>query len=165
MASYDDYLTNPYDIYQQYTQPTVSPSTINISGEPTVITTINGNSGQATGPAITITGGTTGYAFDATAGSLTLVVSNAATVRASISAAKSGANADINTFSALTGNTGFSAWTGTADGSAHATYPTTTASVGYVASELQGVMDKLKQITEAHKKLVDALLASGVLES
>lgn len=159
-----NYSTNPDQVYEQYTTPTVSPSTITISGAPTIITTINGNSGQATGPAITLTGGTTGYEFNATSGSITLVVNSAATVRASISAAKSGVNADITQFTGLAGNTGFNAWAGSSDGASHATY-SGTASVAYVQAELQAVMDKLKEVTETLKKMIDAHLASGVLET
>jgi len=164
MAYIDDYSTNPYLVYEQYTTVSPIPSVVNISGAPTVINTINGNSGQATGPAITLTGGTTGYEFNATSGSITLVLNNAATVRASISAAKSGVNADITQFTGLTGNTGFNAWTGSSDGASHATY-SGTASALYVQAELQAVMDKLKEVTETLKKMIDAHLASGVLET
>lgn len=99
MASGDQY--NPdldaAQLYYNWAVPlptqTVIPTVI--TGDTTIITTINGNSGQATGPAITISGGATGYEFVAAAGTITLTVNNAATVRSSISAAKSGINTDI----------------------------------------------------------------------
>lgn len=61
-------------------------------------------------------------------------------------------------------STGWAAWTGTATRSSKATY-SGTASVGYVQGELQGVMDKLKEITEAYKALVDDLLTQKVLKA
>lgn len=157
--------TSPPLQYQQFAQPPVTTSVTNITGPVSPVTTINGGGGQVTGPSITFDGGLTGYDFNAAGNTISLAVSNAATVRTSISAAKSGVNADITQFTGLTGNTGFSAWTGGSDGATHATYPATTASVAYVAAELQGVMDKLKQITEAYKKLVDAGLAAGWIET
>lgn len=168
MASGDQY--NPdldaAQLYYNWAVPlptqTVSPTII--TGDTTVISTINGNSGQATGPAITLSGGATGYEFNASAGTVTLAVDNAATVRTSISAAKSGANADINTFSALTGNGGFNAWTGTPDQASHATF-SGTASAGYVQAEMQAVMDSLQQATGLIMALLTALLASGVVEN
>lgn len=64
--------------------------------------------------------------------------------------------------SVVTPNAGWAAWTGSSDKTSHASY-SGTASVAYVQLELQGVMDKLKQQTEAHKALIDALLAAGIL--
>lgn len=63
-----------------------------------------------------------------------------------------------------TPNAGWTAWTGSSDKTSHATY-SGTASVGYVQLELQGVMDKLKQQTEAHKALIDVLIAAGILSA
>ena len=155
----------PNQQYIQYDVPqTVNLTETTIGGSTTVITTINGNSGKVVGPSITISGGVTGYDFVASSNTLTLTVANPATVRSSISAAKSGVNADINQFTALTGNTGFNAWTGTPDQASHATY-SGTASAGYVQAELQGVMDALQQATGLIMALLTALLASGVIES
>lgn len=64
--------------------------------------------------------------------------------------------------STITPNAGWTAWTGSSDKTSHATY-SGTASVAYVQGELQGVMDKLKQQTEAHKALIDALISAGIL--
>lgn len=125
----------------------------------TAITVLNG----ITGPTIDFDGSGIGFSFSPAGSTIILSVSNAATARGALSAAQSGANADINTFSALTGNTGWSAWTGSSDKTAHATY-SGTASAAYVQSELQGVMDKLKQITEAYKALQDVLLGIGITE-
>jgi hypothetical protein len=88
---------NPTQVYYNWAialppQPNI---TINTEGDLTVVTTINGNSGQVTGPTITLSGGATGYVFNAAMGTISLAVSNAATVRASIEAAKSGVNTDI----------------------------------------------------------------------
>jgi hypothetical protein len=166
MADYDNSDLDPSQMYYNWAVPLPPAPTIvtNIEGDTTIVTTINGNSGSATGPAITLSGGSTGYVFNASVGSITLAVSNATTVRTSISAAKSGANSDITSFTALTGNTGVSPWTGTASGSGHATY-SGTASAAYVQAELQGVMDKLQQTTEFLMFLVAALLAPGVVET
>jgi hypothetical protein len=157
---------NATQIYYYYgiQLPPDTFTTTNISGDVTVITTINGNSGQATGPTITLSGGSTGYEFIASAGTVSLAVDNATTVRTSISAAKSGVNADITQFTGLAGNTGFNVWTGTPDQASHATY-SGTASVGYVQAELQGVMDSLQQATGLIMALLTALLANGVVET
>src|SRR5689334_15548950 len=90
----------PQQIYYNYViqLPPVPSASTTITGDVTVITTINGNSGQATGPVITLSGGSTGYEFIASAGTVALAVSDAATVRLSISAAKSGSNSDITDF-------------------------------------------------------------------
>lgn len=126
------------------------------------VVTIKGNSGAgASGPNVNFTGGATGYTFVAAGTDITLTVSSGATIRTAISAAKSGANADLNTFSALTGSSGWAAWTGTADKTTHATYPATVASAGYVQAEVQGLMDKVKQLSEMNKALLDTLLAWG----
>lgn len=166
-----DILTNvdidPPLLEQQYQIAPQTTSISNFSGDvTTIITTINGGGGgHASGPNVTFTGGTTGYSFVGSGNSITLTVANAATVRASISAAKSGSNADITDFTGLTGNTGFGADTGVADKTSHATYPSTTASAIYTQAELQGVMDKLKEVTEEAKAIKDALLAWGGLET
>lgn len=73
--------------------------------------------------------------------------STAAGARSNLGAAASGANNDINTFGALTGNTGWAAWTGTSDKTTH---DTTTATLTNVAETL--------------KALIDTLLTSGVIE-
>lgn len=157
----DDFTTDSDQIYQQYAnQPSTFVPTEGIPGAVSV-TTING----VTGPAVNFDGSAIGFSFSPAGTDIIFSVSNAATARGALGAAKSGANADITSFTGLTGNTGFVAWTGTADGSTHATYPATTASVGYVAAELQGVMDKLKQATELIKKLLDANLAAGIIEA
>jgi len=156
----------PQQIYYNYAiqlPPTpITPTTI--TGDATVITTINGNSGQATGPVITLSGGSTGYEFVASAGTVALAVSNATTVRSSILAAKSGSNSDITDFTALTGNTGVNPWTGTASGGPFATY-SGTASAGYVQAELQGAMDAIRDATQFLMFLTAALLAWGGVET
>ena len=156
--------TDPPTQYVQYDvpQPPLVVTT-NILGDVNV-TTINGSGGgKATGPNVTFSGGSTGYSFTGNANTITLTVANAATARSSIGAAASGVNGDINQFTALTGSGGWAIWTGTPDKTSHATY-SGTASVGYVQAELQGVMDKLKQITEAFKALQDTLLAGGEIK-
>lgn len=156
---------NPDFTASQYLQiiPTTFASVTVLPGT-TPITSVGGNTGSgASGPSLSVSGGVTGYSFDASGQNVTMQVGSALTVRTSIGAAESGANADINTFSALTGSSGWAAWTGSSDKTAHATY-TGTASVAYVQAELQGVMDKLKQTTETLKAVIDTLLASGVLK-
>lgn len=137
---------------QQVFAPAQLPGTI-------TITSING----ATGPTVNFDGSGIGFSFSPAGSSIVLSVSNATTARGALGAAKSGANADINSFTALTGNTGWSAWTGGSDKTAHATF-SGTASVGYVQAELQAVMDSLKRITEAYKALQDVLLGIGITE-
>jgi flagellin-like hook-associated protein FlgL len=165
VAEYDQNIQLDSDYtYQTYAPPIAPIISPTVTGDVTVVTTINGNSGQATGPTITLSGGATGYEFNAGMGTITLAVDNAATVRSSISAAKSGVNADISQFTGLTGNTGFNAWTGTPDQATHATF-SGTASVGYVQAEMQAVMDSLQQATGLIMALLTALLANGVVEN
>lgn len=71
----------------EYTAPVQQFSNTTIEGGSAPVMTING----ASGPSVDFNGGTTGYAYTGT----TLTVANAATVRSSISAAKSGVNTDI----------------------------------------------------------------------
>lgn len=145
-------------VTQTFAQPVIPEGT-------TVVTTINaGGGGHANGPNVTFSGGATGYDFSGAGSTITLAVSNATTVRTSISAAKSGVNADITQFTGLVGNTGFNAWTGTPDQASHATF-SGTASVGYVQAELQAVMDSLEQATGLIMALLTALLANGVIET
>lgn len=150
--------------YQAYSQPPPTAPTTIVTGDTTIITTINGGGGgRATGPSITITSSWAGVNFIASAGTITLEIANATAARGALSAAKSGVNSDLTQFTALTGSGGWSIWTGTPDQTSHATY-SGTASVGYVQAELQGVMDKLQQITEAFKALQDTLLAGGEIK-
>jgi len=151
---------DPAQLYNQYDIPQTLNETVNISGNTTVITTINGNSGHVSGGTVTLSGGVTGYDFNGSGQTLTLVVGNATTVRSSISAAKSGSNGDLTDFTALTGAGGWANWTGTPDKSSHATY-SGTASVGYVQAELQGVMDSLQNVTEAMMALIATLMGWG----
>ena len=158
---------NATQAYYNYATTVTAPivpaiDTSGMTGAP--VTTINGNSGQAGGSTVTISGGSTGYDFVASGNTVSLTVSNATTIRTSISAAKSGVNADISQFTGLTGNTGFNAWTGTPNQASHATY-TGTASAGYVQAELQGVMTSLEQATGLIMALLTALLANGVIET
>lgn len=155
----EEFTTDPDQIYQQYETQAVQdfiPQELPI----TAVTNING----ASGPNISFTS-PDGFSFSPAGNNVVFSVSNASLARAALGAAKSGVNADITSFTGLTGNTGFAAWTGTADGATHATYPTTVASAGYVQAEIQGLMDKMKQATELLKKLVDAGLAAGTIEA
>ncbi len=152
--------------YEQY-KPPLTPLQIapTVTGDVTVVTTINGGGGgQATGPAITLGSNWSGVNFVASAGNVNIEITNAANARAALGAAKSGVNADITQFTALTGNGGFNAWTGTPDQASHATF-SGTASVGYVQAEMQAVMDSLEEATGLIMALLTALLASGVIET
>lgn len=159
--------------YQQYAPPVIPLTSItNISGNVTIINTINGRGGSN----VTFSGGTTGLDFGGSGSAFilegTLVVANGGTgattpagARTSLGAAQSGANADINSFSALTGNGGVNPWTGTPNGSSQSTYPATVASALYSQAEMQGLMDKMQDVTEFMMFLVAALLAPGVVET
>jgi hypothetical protein len=166
MDSYNPDLSSEQTYYNwgiQLPPPTISPAVI--TGNVTVVTTINGGGGgQATGPAITLGSNWNGVNFVASSGSVNLDILNAANARADLGAAKSGSNDDITDFTALTGNTGVNPWTGTASGGPFATY-SGTASAGYVQAELQDVMDKLQETTEFLMFLTAALLAWGGVET
>ena len=173
---YGDYFLGSdyvYDTYVPFT-PTIS-TTIVEGGTVTVISTVNGGGGgSVTGPNITISGGTTGLTFIGSDNTIslsgTLAITNGGTgatdasaARGNLGAAASGVNADITMFNNLAGSDGWQAWTGNSDKTTHATY-SGTASALYTQAELQGVMDKLKETTEALKALLDTLLASGVIK-
>ena len=98
----------PEVIYYNYATTLVQPTiTTNITGDTTIITTINGGGGgQASGPNVTFSGGTTGLNFIASGNTIslegTLVVANGGTgattatgARGNLGAAASGVNTDI----------------------------------------------------------------------
>src|SRR6267154_4085304 len=89
--------TDAVQVYQQYAPPVVPIiAPVVATGATTVVTTINGGGGgQATGPAITFTSSWSGVNFTASAGNVTLEITNAANARAALSAAASGVNTDI----------------------------------------------------------------------
>lgn len=173
-----DYLgLNSDYTYQEYAPPLVDVSNVtNITGTVTIITTINGGGGgKVTGPSITLSGGVTGMTFTGNGSTLTmsgtLTVANggtgsttAAGARTNLGAAKSGVNADITMFTGLSGVGGWNSWIGTGDRTAHATY-SETADVAYNQAKEQALMDKVKELTEALKALIDTGLGSGTLET
>lgn len=139
---------------------TISPTII--TGDVTVVTTLNGGGGgQATGPSITFGSNWSGVNFIASAGNVNIEITNAANARAALGAAKSGSNGDITDFTGLSGNTGWSNWTGTQDKTSHSTYPATVASAAYDQTQMQALMDKMQQQTEAFFALLTALFAWG----
>lgn len=83
--------------YEQY-KPPLTPllTTPTVTGDITVISTINGGGGgQATGPAITLGSNWSGINFIASAGNVNIEITNAANARAALGAAASGINTDI----------------------------------------------------------------------
>jgi hypothetical protein len=160
--------------YQEYAQPTIAPSITNVEGGNTIITTINGGGGgQVSGSVVTISGGTTGLTFVGNNSTLTmsgtLGITNggtgaitAAGARANFGSAKSGVNDDITMFTALAAVSGFGAWIGTSTKTGQSTY-TATADALYNQVQVQALMDKVQQLTEFVKALVDAGHGSGTL--
>lgn len=175
MYSGDYFLSSDY-VYAEYQPLTPTFSTTVVEGGTTVITTINGGGGgQITGPSITFSGGTTGLNFSGSGNTITMSgvlveasggtgANTAAGARANLGAAKSGVNDDITMFTALAGVGGFGAWTGTGNKAGQATY-SATADALYNQAQIQALMDKVKELTEFVKALVDAHHGSGVLET
>lgn len=175
---YYDYLglDSDYVYSAEYAQPTFQPSITNVEGGGTIITTINGGGGgQASGPNVTFSGGTTGLTFTAANNTITMTgtlgvpnggtgATTAAGARTNLEAAKSGVNADITMFTGLTGVAGWGAWTGPSDKSGHATY-SATADAAYNQAQIQALMDKVKELTEWVKAHTDVHLGSGVFET
>lgn len=60
----------------------------------------------------------------------------------------------------LSVNTGWTAWTGTADKTTHATYDGDTAGALYDQTKTQALMDGLKAVSQSHKALIDHLLTT-----
>lgn len=88
----------PQQIYYNYSiqLPPLAISSTTITGDVTVVTTINGGGGgQATGPAITLGSNWNGVNFVASAGNVNLDILNAANARTDLGAAASGVNTDI----------------------------------------------------------------------
>lgn len=93
MAEYDqNILLDSEFTYQQYAAPVTPPPAItNVTGDTTIVTTINGAGGPNINFASSI-----GFAFTGgSGGTVNMTVSNAALVRSSIGAAASGINTDI----------------------------------------------------------------------
>lgn len=162
-----------FNVYSStLTMPTI---TTNISGNVTVITTINaGGGGQAIGPVITLTGGTTGLTFTASSSTInlsgTLVAANGGTGNASYTKgdllaasaattlsklATAANNARLATDSGtLTGliwllaSTGWGAPSGTLSRAAYASYAGQTVSAAYVQAEAQATDDAVKLISQ-----------------
>lgn len=114
--------------------------------------------------------GTTSFYYSSSLGALHAVVANVSALQIysnmvlSSLAIRSEVEYRVSTLKVLGArNTGWTAWTGNADKVAHATYPATVASGAYVQAELQGVMDKLTQVTEAYKALSDAGIGHGFI--
>ena len=81
-----DFTTQQY----QFQDPSIINQTFT-GDSSTVVVNING----ASGPNITISGGSTGYSFNTSGSTIALTVANPVTVRSSIGAAASGVNIDI----------------------------------------------------------------------
>jgi hypothetical protein len=153
---YDDYLRLSAEYtytaeYGPYAIPQVVSTTVISGSELSPVTTINGNSGRATGSTVTFSGGSTGLAFDASGNTIalsgTLVVGSGGTggttpaaARANLLAAESGTNADITMLNALAGATGWAAATGTAT---KTTFDTATVTLPELAERVKALIDTL----------------------
>lgn len=132
----------------------------------TFVGTLNAQTGN-----VALGGGSTGFAFPSGGGVITMTGplttkgdlytrTGATGIRLAVGGDNSRLAADSTQATGLTwinASTGWTAWTGAATRTSQATYPTTTASVGYIQAELQGVMDALKHVTEAFKAALDDL--------
>lgn len=159
--------------YQPFAQTVFATTTIIGAAAPVTVIQ-GGGGGQATGPNVTFSGGSTGLNFTATGSTIaldgTLALASGGTgattataARTALGAAASGVNNDITMFNALSGSAGWAAWSGTGDKATHATF-SGTASALYTQAELQAVMDSLQEVTEGFKALLDTLLGSGVVK-
>lgn len=167
-----DYLgLNSDYVYNEYAPPLIDPiQQISVEGG-SVVVTING----ASGPNIDFTS-SVGFTFTGNLGGtinmdgvLLLAkggtgATTAVAARANLGAAEAGINSDITMFDGLSGVGGWSAWTGSSDKSSHATY-SATADAAYNQTQVQALMDKVKELTETVKALIDTHLGSGVLET
>ena len=92
-----NYDVNPPALYQQYSAPVTSTTSVTNLGDTTIITTINGGGGgKATGPAITIGSNWSGINFVASGNNqINLDILNAANARIDLGAAARGVNTDI----------------------------------------------------------------------
>ena len=153
---YDDYLglSAEYTYTAEYAPYAISSPTTNITVTGTglaPVTTINGNSGQATGSTINISGGSTGLDFNAAGNTIALIgtlnvasggtgASTATAARSNLNAAASGVNNDITMLMALAGSGGWTLPTGTGS---KAGFDTATATLTQVAETLKALLDML----------------------
>jgi hypothetical protein len=74
-----------------------------------------------------------------------------------------GATGDAGAAGTILGDdTGYTAWTGTADKTSHATYTAPTISGSYTAAEVQDIADGLQNVSRLAKALLDASLANNI---
>lgn len=158
-SDYNPQLDADYTYTAEYTPYTITtiiaPTVVEGSAPVTVIN--GGGGGQAVGPNVTFTGGSTGMNFIASGNTLaltgTLVIANggtggttAAAARANLSAALLGINDDITRLIGLTGSGGWGTPTGTAT---KTTFDTATVT--------------LPELAERVKAIIDVLMGQGIL--
>lgn len=171
-----DYLgLNSDYTYQEYTQPVISTSFTNIEGGQTIITTINGGGGgQATGPNVTISGGTTGMTFTATGNTISLsgtleeanggtgqssytkgdlLAASAAAVLQKLAVGADNARLAADSAAAtglawIAASNGWGAPSGTLSRAAYASYAGQTVSVIPTQAEVQQIDDELKLLSQ-----------------
>ena len=173
MAENDIY-NNPDKVYSDYAGnrgQTFGPPPLPGS---VAITTING----LTGPTITFGGGTSGFSFAPAGVSMTLVsplttkgdllAFSTLGARLPVGANDSRLAADSTQATGLiwiAASTGWTAWSGSTDRGSHATYPSTTAAVAYDQTQIQGLMDKMKQLSEGYKAVLDDSLTQKAFKA
>lgn len=152
-SNYNLQLDSDYTYTAEYQPFSITTTVVpTVEGQAAPVTVINGGGGgQAVGPNVTFSGGSTGLNFSASGNTLTMTgtlviasggtgATTAAGARASLSAAQSGDNNDITRLLALVGSGGWTAPTGTAS---KAAFDTATVTLPELAQRVKAIIDVL----------------------
>lgn len=179
--------------YSTYSQPPAI-SVTNTFGDTTIvttITTINGNSGKATGPSVTISGGSTGMSFTASANTITmsgvLIAANggtgqssytkgdllAASAATTLSKLAVGANnarlaadsAQATGLAWIAASTGWGAASGTLSRAAYAAYAGQTVSNPPTQAEVQALDNAVKLLSQTVAALITDLTTQKIINA
>lgn len=179
-------------LYQQYSPPVTTTTVFNTTGDTTtVINTVNGNSGKAVGPVITLSGGSTGLTFTASTNTISLggtlvasaggtgqssytkgdlLAASAATTLSKLATAVNNARlaTDSGTLTGLIwilASTGWGNASGTLSRAAYASYAGQVISNPPTQVEVQALDDAVKLLSRTVAGLITDLFAQKIINA